>query len=852
MRSAEEGSRYMKFLSGKTVVFIAVMIVSVILCTSVYGSNQINIEIVGQIVSFSRNVFMIDAPESGRLTITIRTKDTVYRIIETDVQTGKNKIEWDGLAYNQEKLYPMNYHVEADLSCESGVHYQARTDSRVYNCAQAMTLALPSSDKLYLSHPEEWFLETKVNRSGILVFEMISEGGTAASYIIHKNVEPLKINRLTFADIAGKKQISPGRYSIRIYEMSAPDYNKSITVDVEKERPEHMPAFVTGKTMPDENDNDEEIWRLMTQPAVVIDIGSTEHQSVYESPDENAPTLGTLHGQTQSLCVIAFQGDWALVEAWNHEEGEKITGWVPSQKLKVEYPNTEYGLLISKRSQTITVYHKGERIETISVCTGKMEKNKLYQETAAGSFLTGEHRVDYSTNGKKFDFVIQYDGGNLIHQIPYRFGEGIKDFTEGKALLGTKGSHACVRVQAAPGENAGINAYWIWTHIPYHTRVIILDDPEERREEKENLLEKQQKNDTGRSGKSGKQDAGAVWTAIPADDTNGTTGHEPSVAIREIRGQATENGESASDNMITVTFGGDAVLGGEEWHYGRDDSLMSYVEKNGLSYPFSGLQEFFETDDLTCINLECVLKEDDSEEDKTKEWRFRGLPEYAGILSEGSVEIVNIANNHSIDYGIKGYQETIQAIDEVVAWCGNNQPVAVKVKGHLIGFGGCRETTYKTDPGVILRDIQALKEAGCEFVVYQCHWGKEYDPHFNATQQMMAHACVIAGADMVIGHHPHVVQGIDYIENVPIIYSLGNLCFGGTIDLDGRAYDAMLIRAEITFTGISSEVNFRIIPIRTSSRASEGVNDFRPVPAEDYDAERILQYVQSDSGVELP
>ena len=814
------------------------------------GEQRLTMEVIGQIVPFSDNAFSVNAPDAGHLKISVSTNTSVYRIIETEVNSGHNKIEWDGLGFNQEKLYPMNYRIDAELACENGTNYQCRINSAVYNCAQALTLALPSSLKLYLSHPKEWFIETKVIRSGTLVFEMIQEGKTEPAYRFQRDVEPLRINRITFADIAGKTKVDSGIYTVRIYEMTKPQYSKEWTLIIENDKPDPLPVSVTGEIMPDENDDDETVWNLMTQPAVVVDIESADHQPVYESPDEKAASLGTLHGQTQSLEVISIEDDWALIEAWNHEEGEKVRGWVPFHKLKAEMPNNEYGLLVNKKEQTIAVYRNGKKIETISVCTGKMEKNKLFQETAAGSFLTGEHRVDYSANGNKYDFVIQYDGGNLIHQIPYRFGEGKKDFSEGRSLLGKKGSHACIRVQSDPGEIAGINAYWIWTHIPYHTRIFILDDPEERRAEKEAIQAAGSQGDPAGEQPDMNPEAGLPLKESSEKDKPSSP-ETPAVKV-EIVELSDKPADAKEKSTVVLTFGGDAVLGGREWYYCREDSLMSYVEKNGYAYPFSGLKEFFATDDLTSVNLECVLKDDSTGEDESKRWRFRGLPEYTEILTEGSVELVNIANNHTIDYGDAGYKATIEAIEGKVAWCGRNHPTAVKIQGHLIGFGGCRETTYKTHPGIIEEDIQVLKDAGCEYIVYQCHWGNEYDPHFNAIQQTMAHICVNAGADLVIGHHPHVVQGMDYIDGTPVIYSLGNLCFGGTIELDSRGLDAILARVQVTFGPEKPETKIRIIPIRTSSRAAEGINDFRPVPAESHDAARILKDVQNDSGIEIP
>ena len=242
-----------------------------------------------------------------------------------------------------------------------------------------------------------------------------------------------------------------------------------------------MPA-VTGDIMPDRDSTDSEIWAKMTAPATVIDIRNTSHQKVYESPDSESRVLGTLHGQSQSLSVLEIRENWVRISAWNHEKGEAVEGWVPRKVLKVVEPQKEYGILVDKKSQTLTLYHQGRKIDTLLVSTGRMEKDALYQETAAGSFLTDLHMTDYSTNGLKYDFVIRYDGGNLLHQIPYAWNEsGKKDMIPGEIFLGTKASHACIRIQEKPSEQ-GINAYWFWTHLPYHTRVIVLDDPVERQE----------------------------------------------------------------------------------------------------------------------------------------------------------------------------------------------------------------------------------------------------------------------------------------------------------------------------------------------------------------------------------
>ena len=308
-------------------------------------------------------------------------------------------------------------------------------------------------------------------------------------------------------------------------------------------------------------------------------------------------------------------------------------------------------------------------MDTLLVSTGRMTKGELYQETAAGSFLTDEHMSDYSTNGLKYDFVIRYDGGNLLHQIPYAWNEsGKKEMNPGEMYLGTKASHACIRIQEKPSEK-GINAYWFWTHLPYHTRVIVMDDPEEREK----------------------------WETL-------VTGSAPDLTEGMAEAWQVEQ-EKDGERDVTITFGGDAVLGGREAYYGLTEGMPAILDREGMGWPFAELNPIFAADDLTVINLECVLKEDGRGEDLTKEWRFRGLPEYAQILREGSVELVNIANNHTIDYGEDGYASTLAALDGIVSLCGNEHNVVLEIRGTKFGFGGCRETTYRSDPGVISRDI---------------------------------------------------------------------------------------------------------------------------------------------------
>lgn len=387
-----------------------------------------------------------------------------------------------------------------------------------------------------------------------------------------------------------------------------------------------------------------------------------------------------------------------------------------------------------------------------------------------------------------------------------------KGFDEQTALLGTKASAGGIHLPRS-AEGDALNAYWLWTHLPYHTRMIILDDPQQR------VMEEAAAN------------AGRIYRP------------------ERLPAPSSPNDLLAGEEEIILTLGGDAVLGTREAWQSKPEALPAMLENQGLSYPFSGLQALFAADDMTFINLECVLKDTREGEDKGKLYRFRGLPAYTEVLKLGSIEQVNIANNHYIDYGEVGKDATREALTAAgVPFSGHGYTWVWEINGHRIGFAGCRETTYRHDRNVIDRDIAALQEQMCDVIIYSCHWGKEYSAGHNDLQETMAKTAAAAGADVVVGTHPHVVQGIDTVDDTLVLYSLGNLMFGGTHDM--TTFDATLARLRLRFGPEGYQgCALELIPILTSGSAP--VNDFRPVVAEDGDRQRILTKIQVDSGVLL-
>ena len=777
-------------MNRKTRIISGLLLIALLCCCAVFdafGEGAFEVKRIGNINPYADNAFRITAEEPGDLLITIHDGVCIYRTLTEHVEAGETIIHWDGCGYNQEKLYEKYYTVKAELTTDSGLVHTVSFDSPIDYAVQFLQYALPSSYNLYLDDPEGWFIEFKTVTRGKIQMEMTPSGstGTAVSYLI--DAPPGKITRKDFKTISGKKKPEPGEYNVTVYEKTRPDVQYTFSLTVSETAPEPLPVTVTGPIMADRSMTDAEIWELMMKPSVVVNIDNFKHQEVYTEPDESSKSLGTLHGQTQALEVFRIEDGWARIGAWNHEDASYVEGWVPVSKLKVESPCTEYGILIDKQKQTLTVYSEGKKLDTLLVSTGRAARGALYQETSAGSFLTGYHRVNFSMNGKKYDFVIQYDGGNLLHQTPYDWGQHKKDFTLGRGYLGAKASHACIRIQPEPGEG-GLNAYWLFTHIPYHTRVMILDDEWER----EAVSAKLQ-----RSGK---------------DDLDLSRLHTDSAAD-------TDTGE-----RVTITFTGTLTAGGTRSFNLRPESFASFTEKQSYGLPLSGLKELFSSDDLTCVQLGCMILTDNENPPEGK-----GVP-YAPagmrqLFEDTSVELaVPSGSGFSTESASISSAEALSPYTDVLKPGGN---ATVTMKGHLFGFAECTEKEYLADPETIDRKIAELDAAGCERIIMLFSWGKDGEENHSIVQEAMAHRAVRAGADLMVGSLPGTVQGIDFIEGVPVFYSLGDLLNGST---SAKPKNQQGLLAQVTF-GFGEEdqtVSVSIIPLLPYGNAEKENNDYVP------------------------
>lgn len=279
--------------------------------------------------------------------------------------------------------------------------------------------------------------------------------------------------------------------------------------------------------------------------------------------------------------------------------------------------------------------------------------------------------------------------------------------------------------------------------------------------------------------------------------------------------------------QLTLTFGGDCTLGrGHNFSYSR--SFDEMYDLKGPSYFFSDITEFFD-DDLTMVNFEGTLTTSTVHANKT--FAFKGRPEYAKVIDEGSIDVVSVANNHSMDYLQRGFDDTVRYLSPYVAVSGYARMPIVTVKGVRIGFASNVGWSFDTaQKNFIDNAIRDLRQRGAELIVFNYHWGIEKSYHSDATQRAIGHYCIDQGADLVIGHHPHVVQEVEVYKGKPIAYSLGNLVFGGNNNPSDKK--CLIFRQNYTFdlnTRKISASSHQAIPYKISSVSWR--NDYHPIKA---------------------
>lgn len=306
------------------------------------------------------------------------------------------------------------------------------------------------------------------------------------------------------------------------------------------------------------------------------------------------------------------------------------------------------------------------------------------------------------------------------------------------------------------------------------------------------------------------------------------------------------NATVSSPVSLTLSVVGDCTLGTDET-FDYDTSLNAYYENYGAYYFLQNVKDIFSTDDLTIANFEGTLTDSDEREDKT--FAFKAPASYASILTGGSVEAVNTANNHSHDYGEQSFNDTLAALDDAgIVHFGYDETAVMDVKGIKVGLVGIYELYDHLEREQQLKDnIAKVKADGAQLIVVIFHWGNETETVPDSNQTTLGRIAIDEGADLVCGHHPHVLQGIETYKGRNIVYSLGNFCFGGNSspsDMDTMIYQQTFT---IDADGVKKDNVTNIIPCSISSAAYDGYNNYQPTPAEGDESTRILGKINERS-----
>ncbi|MCX8033060.1 MAG: CapA family protein [Thermoleophilia bacterium] len=337
-------------------------------------------------------------------------------------------------------------------------------------------------------------------------------------------------------------------------------------------------------------------------------------------------------------------------------------------------------------------------------------------------------------------------------------------------------------------------------------------------------------------------------------DQNTQTATTEAVAKTTLAAKPLPDKDTLDPPPLIIAAGGD-VLG--------DRGVGAYIDRRGGQAVFDYVRPFLETAQLAFVNLEGPVS-DKGARASWKEYTFRARPALIDGLVHAGIDMVSLANNHALDWGPSALLDTFTRLEQAgICYAGAGKdakqaasPAILVTPAGTVAFfaftnilpGGFAAT--KSSPGVnpLLTETKAMRTSigtwrkKVDYVIVSFHWGTEYKFSPDALQQQLAHQAIDAGADLVLGHHPHVIQGLEVYKDRLIVYSLGDFVWDHYSRETGETF---VVRAHIPKTGLPSA---EIVPVYLDEQT--GV----PKPVENDAAERILHRLQvlcADLGLEL-
>lgn len=296
---------------------------------------------------------------------------------------------------------------------------------------------------------------------------------------------------------------------------------------------------------------------------------------------------------------------------------------------------------------------------------------------------------------------------------------------------------------------------------------------------------------------------------------------------------------------VKVTFAGDCTLGTDvNFDYGSSFNA-AFENKDDPSWFLANVKPIFFQDDITVVNMEGTLTSSSDRQDKT--FAFKGDADFAKVFSTSSVEAASMANNHSSDYGSQSYDDTLAAMQaEGIKTFGYDDIAYIDVNDVKVALIGTYELAkHEAIEESMVANIRKAQDDGAQLILVYMHWGIERDYVPNQTQISLGHAAIDAGADLVVGAHPHVIQGWEVYQDRYIVYSLGNFCFGGNSNPSDK--DCMIFQQTFSVTGDDVAKDDDVEFIACSISSSSGYNNYQPTPATGSEKDRIDAKIQSST-----
>ena len=319
-----------------------------------------------------------------------------------------------------------------------------------------------------------------------------------------------------------------------------------------------------------------------------------------------------------------------------------------------------------------------------------------------------------------------------------------------------------------------------------------------------------------------------LWPDVPASEASAPVAPNADIT-------PTPELPSVDEQDYVISLVGDCTLASAQFIDPSEHRSIEYHIQQDYSYPFSNTREYFESDDLTLANLECVLS--DVNLSSYEQFSFRAPTAYAEIMTQGGVDFVTVANNHLADFGTAGEEFTYMALDEHNLPYGKDgeRKLISTESGLTIGIY-CAYEHLNPDPDQAEAAIRQLRADGAEYVICAFHWGKElvYSPF--DSQVELAHRCIDAGADLIYGSHSHCLQPVEEYGIGLILYSMGNWVFGGSTAPTDMDTAIIQIHVRRSADGSIHNNGYTVIPCCVSSRpvkenySGDNYNDYIPTP----------------------